>query len=60
MKNLKEDKKVECPYCHGSGWVRVYSFLVENKCPLCNEKGKVTSKQATDWIKSQKKHTIEW
>ena len=48
--NMEEVKKknkelVECPRCHGYGWVNVYSLLVENPCPLCKEKGKVTQKE---------------
>ena len=41
MDKIKRTKYVECTYCYGSGWVHVYSFLAQNPCPRCNEKGKV-------------------
>jgi len=47
MEEVKKKNKelVECPICHGYGWVNVYSLLIENPCLLCKEKGKITQKQ---------------
>ena len=54
MEEVKKKELVECPQCHGYGWIHVYSLLVENACPLCNEKGKVTQKQAENYGKNNR------
>jgi DnaJ-class molecular chaperone len=50
----KAKELVECPRCHGHGWVHVYSLLAENPCPVCKGKGKVTQKQAENYERISK------
>lgn len=54
-KDGTRERMVECPRCHGHGWIHVYSLLAENPCPVCNEKGQVTQRQYDRYINEKDK-----